>query len=55
MFDPNAITLLIVPILIWLAGVALGLLLLWLVIRSAVFSALKSHTDWADKQGFTRQ
>ena len=49
MIDPTAAIALalVFPIL----GSILGLLLLWVIVRSAVLSALKSHTHWVhDKE-----
>ena len=41
----------IIPILIYLVVIAIGLLISWAIIRSAVKRALRDHQEWLEARG----
>ena len=41
----------LVPVLLWIVGICLGLLVLYLVLRAAVRHALRQHQEWLEERG----
>ena len=41
----------IVPLLFWLVGIALGVLVFYHVVRAAVRRALRQHQEWLEERG----
>lgn len=47
----EALSAFAIVVFIYIGFAVVGLVVLWLIIRSAVFSALKAHTHWVhDKE-----
>ena len=55
-YDPSSfaafgIVGVIIGIIVYLVVVAIGLLILWAIIRSAVKRALRDHQEWLEARG----